>query len=76
MPSKNAFLEKQAKIQKACFDEGWALGVQQKLVDDVKVRDVRFLGLVKKVVKITENIAVVSIEPVSTMEIQDIARGR
>lgn len=29
MPSKNAFLEKQAKIQKACFDEGWALGVQQ-----------------------------------------------
>lgn len=29
MPSKNAFLEKQAKIQKACFDEGWDLGVQQ-----------------------------------------------
>lgn len=29
MPNKNAFLEKQVKIQKACFDEGWALGVQQ-----------------------------------------------
>ena len=27
--AKNAFLEKQAAIQKACFDEGWALGVQQ-----------------------------------------------
>jgi hypothetical protein len=27
--SKNAFLEKQAAIRKACFDEGWALGVQQ-----------------------------------------------
>lgn len=27
--AKNTFLAKQKAIQKACFDDGWALGVQQ-----------------------------------------------
>ena len=27
--AKNTFLAKQEAIQKACFDDGWALGVQQ-----------------------------------------------
>lgn len=27
--AKNTFLAKQEATQKACFDDGWALGVQQ-----------------------------------------------
>lgn len=80
--------EKQPAIYKFCVRASVNIGFEDfvekpgvgkrfilKLVDDVKVRDVRFLGLVKKVVKITENIAIVSIEPVSAFEITDFPRG-